>query len=165
MEAIMNAKLVIVTDRGLVKAYKLGRGPKGTPHLDLLEQLVLEEARRRLMDEVMDLAGRRTAPTQRNWGAPLGDSHNLELENQRQLIKEVAGHVERLAHSHRELGICFAAPKEINPLVMEALPRKIRDRIQVNLARDLVKADKEQLLEYFSPKERQAVAALSTRNP
>jgi len=33
----------------------------------------------RVVDTVTDLAGRHVAPTQKNWGAPVTDDHNLKL--------------------------------------------------------------------------------------
>ena len=146
----MNAKMVILADLGFVKAYKLARTPKGTAHLDLLEQVVLEEAHHRLVESVTALSARRAPPTQPNRAAPLDDAHNRELETQRRLIKEIVAHVERLSQNQPEWGICFAAPNEINHLVVGELTRKVKGRIQVNLSRDLVKADKPQLLECFA---------------
>ena len=158
-------KLVIVADLGLVKAYRLGWTPKGTPHLDLLEQVILEEAHHRVVDKVTDLAGRRGSPTQRNWGAPLADAHNLRLENQRRLTKEIARHIERLAHAHEEMPVRLAAHKEINHLVLDALPKGVRQRIQVNLSRDLVKASKQELLQCFAPEEQAGRSKQSGRAP
>lgn len=147
----MKAKLVIVTDRGVMKAYKFDSTPRGTPHFDLLEEVVLEEAHHRLVEEVTDLAGRRAAPVQRSWGTPLADAHNRKLETQRRLLKEIAGHIQRLSQRHPEVGMWVAAPKEMNHPMLEVLSRTVRARIQVNLPRDLVKADKEELAEHFVP--------------
>ncbi len=147
----MDAKLLIIADLGVVKAYKLDRTSKGSPHVEMLEQVRLEQAHHRWVETVTDFAGRRAAPTQRRWGAPTTDAHNLERETERRLIKEVVNHIQRLAQGHQELPIWLAAPKEVNHLVVHALPTKVRARVQVNLSRDLVKADQEQLLESFTP--------------
>ncbi len=155
----MDTKLLIVTDLGLFKAYKVDRTLKGSPHLDLLEQIVLEEAHHRLVETVTDLAGRRGAPTQRNWGTPLADDHTQQLETRRRLVKEVAEHVERLSQSHSEMPIWFAAPAEFNGQILEALSANMRDRIQINRPRDLVKLSKAQLLEAFAPDQRQSEEA------
>jgi hypothetical protein len=49
-----------------------------------------------VVDKVTDLAGRHISPTQKNWGAPLADDHNLKLESKRRLIRQLADHIERL---------------------------------------------------------------------
>jgi len=145
----MNETLVIVADLGRLKAYKFGSTVRGTPRLELSEQFALEEGHRRVRDEVTDSAGRRGVPTQGNRGAPLADAHNLELETERRMVKEIGRHIERLARNHPGLGIHFAAHKEINRAVIEALPRPVRERLQSNLSLDLTKASKEELIGYF----------------
>src|ERR1700731_1372691 len=108
----MKSKLLIVADLGLVKAYKLDFTPNHTPRLEDLEELVLEEAHGRVLDKVTDVAGRNSSPTQKNWGAPLGDDHKLKLEFKRRLIHQISGHIQRLIE-HSGCEICWlAAHKE-----------------------------------------------------
>ena len=145
----MKSKLLILADLGLLKAYKIDLTRKGTPRLEPLEEVLLEEAHQRVVDRVTDLAGRHVAPTQKSWGAPIADDHNLRLETKRRLIKKIAGHVERLIQRHAGEGCWLAAHKEINHQILEEVPQAIRARIEKNLQRDLVKAEQEELLEHF----------------
>ncbi len=147
----MKAKLVIVADRGTVKAYKLNRTTRGSPHLDLLEEMALDQAHHRMVEAVSDLAGRRAGSSQRNWSAPLADPHNLELETERRLIRKIAARIVRLSDDHADLGLWLATPKEIHNQIMDELPDSVRQRIEGNLSRNLVKAEKAELLEYFAP--------------
>jgi len=147
----MNPKLIIITDRGSLKAYRLETTPKGTPRLELLEETTIEDAHHRLVEKVTDLSGRRASPTAKKWGTPLSDDHNLELEIDRRLIREIAGHIRLLVNAHRELPCCLAAPKEILLMLLEALPAKVRARIETNLAQDLVKVPRKELLKIFAP--------------
>jgi hypothetical protein len=62
----MKNKLVIVADLGLLKAYRIDITPQGTPRLEALHELVLEEAHSRFSDRVTDLGGRHGAPAQRS---------------------------------------------------------------------------------------------------
>src|SRR5439155_21268896 len=62
-EGVMKNKLLIVTDIGLLKAYKVGLTPKHTPRLQPLEDVVLEEAHHRVIEMVTHVAGRKVAPT------------------------------------------------------------------------------------------------------
>jgi hypothetical protein len=76
----MESRLLIIADLGRVKAYKLDYTLYNTPRLELLEEIPLEEAHNRLLDKVTDEAGCHGSPTQKNWGVPLADDHNLQLE-------------------------------------------------------------------------------------
>jgi hypothetical protein len=147
----MKPKLIIVTDLGLLRAYRLESTPKRTPRLELLEEVSIEEAHHRLVDTVTDLSGRHGSPTARKWGAPLSDDHNLKLEIKRRLVRTIADHIRRLVHTNRGATCCLAAHKEINHLILDALPQTVRARIETNLARDLVKATRPELLEIFAP--------------
>jgi len=147
----MKSKLIIVTDLGLLKAYKLDATPKGTPRLELFEEVVIEDARHRLVEKVTDLAGRHVSPTAKKWGTPMADDHNLKLETKRRLIKQIAGDIKRLAESNGEHGCWLAAHKEINHLILRKLPKSVRARIETNLSRDLAKASRKELLAVFAP--------------
>jgi hypothetical protein len=147
----MKPKLIIVTDLGLLKAYRLEATEKGTPHLELLEEVVIEDAHQRLADKVTDFAGRHISPTAKKWGAPLADDHNLKLEFKRRLIRTIAGHIKRLVQDHRALTCCLAAHKEVLNLILDALPKPVRAGIETSLARDLVKATRKELLKNFAP--------------
>jgi hypothetical protein len=85
-ERTMKDKLIIVVDLGLVRAYRIDLTPQKTRRLELVQEIVLEEAHTRLKDRVTDLAGRHRGSTQKNRSAPMADDHNLKLEEKRRLI-------------------------------------------------------------------------------
>jgi hypothetical protein len=70
-ESATNPKLLLVTDLGTLKAFRLEFTLQDTPRLEELETAVLEDAHARVSDIVTDLAGRRAAPTQKSWSATL----------------------------------------------------------------------------------------------
>jgi Protein required for attachment to host cells len=142
-------KLLIVTDLGVFKAYKVELTPRHTPRLVPVEDIVLEDARLRVIETVTDMAGRHSGPTQKNWGAPLGDDHSLKLETKRRLIRQIAGHIQRLIQRTGSDSCWIAAHKEINYQILDELPKAIRARIEKNLALDLTKATQAELLEQF----------------
>lgn len=145
----MKAKLIIATDLGRLRAYRIELTPKGTPHLDPVADLMLLDAHRRFADRVTDMAGRHSGPTQKRWGTPMADDHNLRLETERRLIKEIAKHVEQIVLENGHEGVWFAAHKEINHQILDELPRPIGARIEKNLSRDLTKAEPTELLDQF----------------
>jgi Protein required for attachment to host cells len=142
-------ELLIVTDLGELKAYRVEFTPRRTARLELVEDIVLEDARLRVIETVTDMAGRHSGPTQKNWGAPLGDDHNLKLETKRRLIRQIAGHIQRLIERTGSDGCWISAHKEINQQILEELPQAIRARIEKNLPLDLTKATQAELLEQF----------------
>lgn len=145
----MEARLLILADLGNVKAYKADLTPLGSPHLDLIEHKIIEDAHGRIVDKVTDLAGRRAAPTARDWGSPASDDHNLLLETKRRIVKQIASHIKRISEANGFSHIWIAAHKEILNMIIDELPQNIRGKVELHLARDLTKAPMEKLLKYF----------------
>src|SRR5689334_21738586 len=87
--------LVIITDLGALKAYRFEESPKGTPRLEMLVEIAFLAPHQRVREMVTDLAGRRGAPAAAG-SAPLADAHNLKLETDRRLVREIAKEIERL---------------------------------------------------------------------
>ena len=146
----MNNKLVVVTDLGSFKAYKLETNNQhSTPRLELIEEFSLVDAHGKMIDRLTDLAGRYHAPVLGKWATPWGERHNIELERKRRLVKQVA---HALADLLRRNGVdsCYlAAGKEINHQIIAELPRDARAKIEKIVACDLNKADKTELLRHF----------------
>jgi hypothetical protein len=145
----MKNKLLVVTDLGLFKAYRCELTPQQTPRLATLEETVLEEGRRRFDEMVTDMAGRHTGPTQKSWGAPMTDDHNLRLETKRRLIKKIAAEIERLVEREDAETVWLAADPDINPRILEELAPAIRSRIEKNISLDLTKARANEVLDHF----------------
>jgi hypothetical protein len=145
----MNAKLLIVTDLGLLKAYKLDTPDEGSPRLTLLEQLVLEPAHQHLAAQITDNAGRRAAPAGKMGGGTMADGHNLELENERRLIKKIARKIEDLAGSNARETCWLAASKDILRPLLDALPSQVCSRFEKQVPQDLTKLEPKQVLGHF----------------
>ena len=145
----MENHLVIVTDLGQFKAYRYELTPKKTPRLELLEGVCWDEAHQHFDELVTDMAGRRAGATQRGWGAPITDDHNLKLENERRLIKRISTQIEALIQRAGRAGVWFAAPKEINQRILEELHPGDRAHILKSLPADLVWAHPTAVLQAF----------------
>ena len=144
----MKNTLVVVTDLGSFKAYKLELTPvKKTPRLQLVEEFVTTAAHGKILDKVSDRAGRHRAPTSR-MAMPWGEPHNIELEKKRRLIKLLAGRLnEIIGNGFDECHL--AASKEINRQLLKELKPSARAKIVKNVQADLTKIDKAELLEHF----------------
>jgi len=146
----MNNKIVVVTDLGSFKAYKLEANSfHKTPRLELIEEINFVEAHGRLGDRLTDLAGRYHAPTLGKWAAPWGERHNIELEQKRRLIKQVSHALAALLRRNTTDGCYLAASKEITHQIIAELPREARARIEKIVSSDLTKMEKSELLRHF----------------
>jgi Protein required for attachment to host cells len=148
-ELITKPKLLLVTDLGTLKAYRLEFTLQRTPRLEELEKEVLEAAHARVVDLVSDLAGRRAAPTQKNWGAPVSDDQNLELESKRRLIRQIATRIECLILGTDYPSCWLAAPSEICHQIVHELTPTARQRIKRVIPRDLTKVGSRELIDQF----------------
>ena len=146
----MNNKLVIVTDLGSFKAYKLETNSQhSTPRLELIEEFNLVDAHGKMIDHLTDLAGRYHAPVMGKWATPWGERHNIELERKRRLIKQVAHALTDLLRRNGADGCYLAAGKEINHQIVAELPREARAKIEKIVACDLTKTEKTEILRHF----------------
>lgn len=145
----MKNKLIVVTDLGLLKAYKLYKNETDTNHrIEVVQEIQLTEAHRKLTELLSDQAGRfATAGTA---GASAGERHNIELEHRKRLIKQLAEHLTSLLRS-QDVDMCyFAASKEINHKILELVPQELRNKIAKNIPADLTKLGKAELLDRFT---------------
>jgi hypothetical protein len=143
----MKNRIVVVTDLGSLKAYKLANAQPGiSPRLELLEELQLNGAHQKLTDKVSDLGGRFGKGGLGN-GASVGERHNIELEHRKRLVKQLTDKLATLLRADGVDGCYFAASKEINHAITEALDARLRDKIEKNIAADLTKLSKSELLE------------------
>ena len=146
----MNNKLLVVTDLGSFKAYKLELNSEHrTPRLELIEEFNLVDAHGKMSDQLTDLAGRYHAPVMGKWATPWGERHNIELERKRRLVKQVALALTDLLRRNGADGCYLAAGKEINHQIIAELPREARTKIEKIAACDLIKAEKTEILRHF----------------
>jgi len=151
----MKDKWVVVTDLCSLKAYRLDTGSfTRTPRLELMLGFENPEAHERLLDKVSDQAGRFSKGMGHNGAAAgamsYGERHNIELEHRKRLVKQLAGRLNDLLRRADVAGCYFAASKEINHQLLEALEPAARAKIEQNVAADLTKIDKSQLLARFN---------------
>lgn len=143
----MKNKIVVVTDLGSLKAYQLVNAQPGvSPRLELIEELQLNGAHQKLTEQVSDLGGRFGKGGQGN-GTSAGERHNIELEHRKRLVKQLTEKLSHLLRADGVDGCFFAASKEINHPITEALAPQLRAKLLKNLSADLTKLSKTELLE------------------
>lgn len=143
----MKNRIVVVTDLGSLKAYRLANAQPGiSPRLELLEDLHLNGAHQKLTDQVSDSGGRFGKGGVGN-GASAGERHNIELEHRKRLVKQITEKLADLLRPDEVEGCYFAASREIHHAITDALEPRLRAKLEKHLAADLTKLSKAELLE------------------
>lgn len=140
--------IIIVTDLGRMKAYRITRDelqPGTSPAFEDLADVNLDNQHSHISDRVTDKAGRF------GYGSgsiAVGENHNEENEAEENQLQAIAGEINKIA-GNQDCDIHLAAPKTIFHRLMEALNPDVRRRIKRDLALNLVKLPKLELLQRF----------------
>ena len=145
------SSLVIVTDRGSLKAYRVVETPTRGPSLQLVQAINLADAHGRLVDKVTDLAGR--FPVSDGVGGrhanSIAERTQLETETDRRIHKQLADQIVKVVSPTGKEGWSFAAPSEIHSAIVDLLPAGVRERIVEHVKSDLVKTEPAKLVSHF----------------
>jgi len=146
------SSLVIVTDRGSLKAYRVDETPTRGPSLQLVQAFNMTDAHGRLVDKVSDSAGR--FPVTEGAGAHRGPASTAErtqlaTETDRRIQKELADQIAKIVSQNGKDGWAFAAPAEIHAAIVDLLPGDVRQRIVEHVKSDLVKVEPARLINHF----------------
>jgi len=143
--------LIIVADRGSLKAYRVDETPTRGPSLRLIQAFDLTDAHGKLVDKVTDLAGR--FPVSDRAGGrhanSIAERTQLETETDRRIHKQLADQIVKIIDRSGKEGWSFAAPAEIHGAIVDLLPRAARDRIVEHVKSDLVKIESAKLPSHF----------------
>lgn len=145
------SSLVIVTDRGSLKAYRVEETPTRGPSLKLVQAFDITDAHGRLVDKVTDLAGRFPVSDGAgvHHGASIAERTQLETETDRRIYKQLADQIVKIVKSDGVEGWSFAAPASIHGAIVALLPADVRDRIVEHVKSDLVKIEPAKLPTHF----------------
>jgi hypothetical protein len=142
--------LVIVADRGSLKAYRVNETPTRGPSLHLVQAFNTTDAHGRLTDKVTDQAGRFSV---RDPAGVLRTGSiaepKLENETDRRLYRQLADQIAKVVKSDGIEGWSFAAPAEFHSAIVDLLPNDIRGRIVEHVKSDLVKVEPSRLGSHF----------------
>jgi hypothetical protein len=146
------SSLVIVTDRGSLKAYRVNQTPTRGPSLQLVQAFNITDAHGRLMDKVSDQAGRFAVSDgagAHHGAASISERTQLVAETDRRIQRELADQITKIVSQNGKEGWSFAAPAEIHGAIVELLPPAARDRIVEHVKSDLVKVEPAKLISRF----------------
>ena|SRR5215470_8806465 len=145
------SSLIIVTDRGSLKAYRVNKTPTRGPRLQLVQAFNITDAQGRLVDKVSDLAGRFPVSNGAGvrHGASIAERTQLATEMDRRIQKELANQIVKIVSGDGNEGWSFAAPAEIHSAIVDLLPPTVRNRIVEHVKSDLVKTEPAKLPAHF----------------
>jgi Protein required for attachment to host cells len=128
------SSLIIVADRGSVRAYRAKDTPTRGPSLKLVQAFEVTD--------VMHAASMRHS-------TPMTDWPQLEAEMNRRVCKELATEIAKIVERNPGEGWSFAAPESIYAKIVAHLPREIQERIVEHVESDLVKLPAAALPSHF----------------
>ncbi|HEY2125276.1 MAG TPA: host attachment protein [Chthoniobacterales bacterium] len=145
------SSLIIVTDRGSLKAYKVNQTPTRGPSLQLVQAFNITEAHGRMMDKVTDMAG--GFPVNAGGGGRhmngIAERTQLETENDRRICKQLVDEIVKVVKAEGMEGWSIAAPSAIHHTIVDLLPVALRNRIVEHVKSDLVKTEPAKLPDHF----------------
>src|ERR1700722_10637467 len=145
------SSLVVLADRGSLKAYQVHETPTRGPSLKLVQAFDVADAHGRLVDKVTDQAGR--FPVTEGGGSHRGPAsiaeRKLETEIDRRIYKQLADEIATIVKKDGVEGWSFAAAAEIHGAIVNLLPAAFRDRIVEHVKSDLVKIEPAKLHTHF----------------
>lgn len=145
----MNTELLIVADRGQLKAYTVNH-PGGRDAMpELVDNLTIEEARNDFADRFTDQAGAFPDGATRGQGNSMAERLPLREEEETRIFRKLAEHVEKVVRQHDPARWSFAAPSEINGAILDGVADDCRKTLAQNVPKDLVKIPVAELLGHF----------------
>ncbi|MFL6528634.1 MAG: host attachment protein [Chthoniobacterales bacterium] len=141
--------LVVVVDRGSLKAYKVNETPNRGASLQLVQAFNIMDAHGRYQDKVSDQAGGFPDAAGPGGMNSIAERHGIENETDRRLHRELANKIAETVKREAAEGWSFAAPARIHAAITELLPNEVRDRIVEHVSSDLVNIEPAKLPSHF----------------
>ncbi|MDQ3546594.1 MAG: host attachment protein [Verrucomicrobiota bacterium] len=142
--------LIVVADRGGIKAYKVNQTPTRGASLQLVQAFDITDAHGRYDAKLTDQAGRFPVSDGNGRHAnAIAERTALETENDRRICKQLAEHITEMVKREAADGWSFAAPASIHATVTDLLPVSIQTRVVEHVKSDLVKIEPAKLSSNF----------------
>ena len=143
--------LLIVADRGGLRAYRVGENPNRAPGLHLIDSFEAQETHGRFQDKVTDQAGRFKGSGAANQSTGGTAEHpTIEMENDRRACKHVAQRINELVAQEKPEGWLLAVPATIHALVEGHLQPEAKEHLAEVVHADLRRSEPAKILTHFS---------------
>lgn len=128
------SSLIIVADRGGLRAYRVRETPTRGPSLKLVQAFDIPN--------VNDLSKTHHTTAVTDWP-------QLETEESRRICQQLADEITKTVRRRAGEGWSLAAPESIYPNIVDLLPAEIRERIVEHVVSDLIKTPVAELADHF----------------
>jgi hypothetical protein len=142
------SSLIIVADRGSLKAYKVNDTPTRGPSLQLVQAFDITDGHGRMGDKLSDIAGRFSVGAGQHMSS-VAERTQMDTEVDRRIYKQLADEIGKVVKSDGAVGWSFAAPAAIHGAIVELMSSGVRDRIVEHVKSDLVKIEPAKLHTHF----------------
>ena len=136
----MICSLIILADRGGLKAYEVTATPTRGPRLHLVDDFEITGSERELPFNVE--SSQQHVLLTDDWPA-------LETETNRRIWKQLADRITKVVEAKHGEGWSFAAEPAIHKEIVDLLPVAVRERIVEHVPSDLVKTEAAKLQSHF----------------
>lgn len=134
----MQNTLLIVADRGALKAYQIEKTEHNKPAAHLVDTYCVEEAHKKYQDLYSDMAGGFPSLATNGQGNGTAERMKLGAENEMKCFRKLAQHIGELLEKHRPDRWAFAAPSEINSAIIDGVSAELKKSLHMRIPRDLV---------------------------
>jgi len=147
--------IIILANRGRLKAFRTVETPTRGTKLERIEDLAFPEAHGRFSEKVTDQAGR--FPMTGISGPPQTTQQSTYealpalAETERRLMRLVAEEITAVLDREKAEQWYFAASPDIHESVLDELDPALRQRLGKSVHADLVKVPTEELMSHFGP--------------
>lgn len=142
--------LIVVADRGGIKAYRVNQTPTRGASLQLVQAFDITDAHGRYDDKLTDQAGRfPVADGNGRHANAIAERTQIETETDRRICKQLAEHITEVVRREAADGWSFAAPASIHATVTDLLPVPLQTRVVEHVKSDLVKIEPAKLSSHF----------------
>lgn len=149
---MMIPSLLIVTDRGGLRAYKVTPNPSRAPGLHLLDSFEAQETHGRYEDKLTDRAGQFQGGSHGTGNGPVGgaDEHGtIDIENERRACKHVAARINELVMREKPETWLLAVPAQIDKLITRELQPAVVKHLGNTVHANLLKVAPDNLGAHF----------------
>lgn len=143
---------LVVADRGHMKAYQFKEAVGRPPHAALAETLDLAEACLKYKERFTDQAGAFPSRVAAGIANAVAERMSLEEETKARICRHLAEQLAKWLRRYDPPSWWFAAPAEINHVILQELTNEHRKNLARNLKQDLVHVPTSELLQRLNHK-------------
>ena len=142
--------LIIVADRGGLKAYRVDDTPNRGASLQLVQSFEITDSHLSTREKTTDQPGKFPASDGSGFHATsVAERTGLELESDKRTLKQLAEQITAIVEKEKPHGWSFAAPAAIHAAIAEQLPASVQNRVVEHVKSDLLKIEPAKLSSHF----------------